>query len=424
VSKILILSASPGRDRVIDDNIKTELVKRGHEVIVSPCVRGGRQAFVDVQPDIVVLPPIKNPNARDTAEYAKFCSCGVISRHTEASCDWTDYKAMSQMEKQEIMGPVPYAVDTEIVWGPDEEDIMNRRGLPWKVNSVGSFATDIYFKENWKSQFKGRELFLQQFGLDPSKKTMLWATCWGFADTGPDLRVDHMEEYKGERQGRDTWMGAMNFLCAKYCSTWNILARIHPSEEMDEYKQKLDPRIKVYKESSAPEALANCDLLIHAGSTMAIEAHFAGVPAIQFCDIHQLYAKSWFTRKSPMSCVSPTVRNPDELDKMIQTVELGKSNADPKALEELERGRFGKMDGKASERAADIIEKVQGKFKLRWPRAWRNYDSEGAKKQVEEFIEQKGCSHCGEMFWMKKGQQGEIACPWCGIRLIFTGKPQ
>ena len=54
--RILILTASPQRDAIIDRQLRDELSKRGHEVFIRPCLREGQESIPELQPDIVVVP--------------------------------------------------------------------------------------------------------------------------------------------------------------------------------------------------------------------------------------------------------------------------------------------------------------------------------------------------------------------------------
>ena len=59
--KIAILSASPRRDRYIDELFKRKLEAKGHEVWVRPCLREGRKSVLELEPDVCIVPPIRNP---------------------------------------------------------------------------------------------------------------------------------------------------------------------------------------------------------------------------------------------------------------------------------------------------------------------------------------------------------------------------
>ena len=113
--KILSLSASPQRDKYIDMLFQHKLVEAGHEAWIRPCLRNGRDAILELMPDIVSLPPIRNPYSRDFSETCKKFNLGVVTRHTEPSCDEADWSRMDKMQQADICGRFPYGVDAEFV---------------------------------------------------------------------------------------------------------------------------------------------------------------------------------------------------------------------------------------------------------------------------------------------------------------------
>ena len=49
-------------------------------------------------------PPIRNPYSRDFVNQCKDFGCAVVTRHTEPSIAWEDYKVISDNEKAMILG--------------------------------------------------------------------------------------------------------------------------------------------------------------------------------------------------------------------------------------------------------------------------------------------------------------------------------
>jgi len=419
--KILFMTASPVRDKHIDELIASELSSMGHEVHIKPCIREGRDSVIEIKPNVVVTPPIVNPFARDTIETCKYWGMGVVCRHTEASMDWQDWKDMGNEYRQEMLGRHPYFVDAEIVWGTDEAEIRNKRGVPFKAFPVGSFVVDVYKQDDFQDKFMNRENFNTMHGLR-RKKTIMFASCWSFADSAPDLRVDQMAAYQAEKDARDEWIDAVNYVYEEMGYKWNVLLKVHPGEDDTVYKERLHKNVVVLKERSSPETLKNIDCLIHAGSTMAIEAHMVNIPAFQFHDVHKLVNTSWLTRESMMSKVSPNLKTAEDIvSKMVRMPK--KSNANKEALDYLEKGRFGLMDGQAYKRAAQIISNIGGEFKLRWPRSYRDYSTRIIKRTARDLISQLRCNACGEIIFMPKTaaeKGGTICCPWCGAKNYTT----
>jgi surface carbohydrate biosynthesis protein len=409
MKKILILTASPERDVVIDELISAELTKKGFKVKMAPCLREGRKAVLEFKPDIVVMPPIRNIYSRDFCDVLNDWGCGIITRHTEASCDWQDWKKISPEWRQEIMGRYPYKVDAEIVWGEDEAQILRTRKLPYPIYAVGALALDVYFRKDLKKRFGTREKFNKERGLDNNKKTLLIGSPWGFADSAPDLQIPEIPVFNQDVEWRqiqlDMIKSAQNFLGDK----WNILMRPHPGVLMKPYKEFAEKnKIPIDGSGSpAPRTLYHCDALIHAGSTMAMEMHVLNKPAFQFGNVNQKHPKNWWlVEDTPMSQISPIFKDVDKLLGAVKNCKP-KSNADKGALEKLETGRYGKMDGKATKRTAEIIAKVKGNFKIAWPRSIHNYDQPTVVKDPASVFMQTVCGICGHPFvcaqleWLK-----------------------
>jgi surface carbohydrate biosynthesis protein len=412
--KILILSASPQRDFIIDALISEELKALGNDVWVRPCMREGRKSILELTPDIVVLPPIKQPYSRDMCETIKRFGCGLVVRHTEASCDWSDWKKMTPYQKQEIMGGFPYVCDVELLWSEDEAQILSQRRSPFPVVPVGAFGMDIYFRDDKASRFPPRQAFNEKWKLDQNKKTLLITCAWGFADTAPDLQVDEMRAFGKDEAGRNKHIAMIKVLKEKL-PDWNILLTLHPGVTIEPYKQAF-PDMSIDTESPATELLLNCDALVHSGSTMGIEMHLLNKPAFMFNDQNAVRSSSWFdSADCDINKVSPRFDNPEELAAAISVAEL-KSNGNLEAIDSLTKGRYGKMDGLASKRAADIINQINGKFTYAWPRSINDYSQPDCVRKLETLAVQVGCGICGDSYWLKPDKKDNMWCPWCGAR--------
>ena len=437
--KVLILTASPERDKIIDELISEELTKRGFNVKVAPCLRQGRQAVLEFKPDIVVIAPVRNVYSQDFLDVLDDWGIGVVTRHTEASCDWQDWKKVDPQWKQELMGRYPYKAQVEIVWGDDEAQILNMRKAPFPAIAVGALALDVYFRKDLKKRFGTREKFNKERGLDSNKKTLVIGSPWGFADSAPDLQIPEIPAFNRDVEWRQVQLNMIKKAKDVLGGEWNILMRPHPGVLMEPYEQfAKEHKIPLDKETEASKVLYHCDALIHAGSTMAMEMHCLDKPAFQFGDVNQKHPKNWWLLPdSPMSQISPIYQDVDKLLADIKKCKP-KSNASKKALKRLEAGRYGKMDGKATKRAADIIEKVKGEFKMRWPKAQRCYDQPTVRQVLGSLIMPANCGICNREFsvitmsWLtelakatkmteqqKAGLQVQSSlCPHCGARFF------
>jgi len=433
--KILILTASPIRDKYIDRLIADELKKRGHEVWVKPCLREGRDAVLNLQPDTVVIPPIRNVYSRDFAENIQRFGCKVISRHTEPSCDWSDFKKMNQKQKMGVMGYGAYSVDAEMVWGGDEADILTKRNLNFPVYAIGAVGLDIYRQDDLKKELFNKAIFNNKYKFSNKRKTLLIASAWGFADSAPDLQIEEIKTANLDTVGKKRHLKMIENVHRSLGDSWNILVTTHPGVLEDPYTQLCQKLgIPLDTESPMMEMLGNCDALIHAGSTAAISAHCLNIPAYQYGDVNAKDEDSWWGMpESTISQVSPYFKTTDDLIAAIKKSRRV-SNADKKTLKALETGRYGSMDGKAYIRAANIIEKYEGKFKLVWPESTTDYSQLGIVKKPEQVLLRAFCGICKHNFyyihqdWQRKLNDRykteynlfeNVLCPWCGSKLYL-----
>jgi hypothetical protein len=438
--KILILTASPKRDTLVDELLSDELRKMGNDVWVAPCLREGRQKVLELEPDVVLLPPIRNMYSRDFAENLKRWGVGVVTRHTEPSCDWADFKKMDDRQKAEIWGNMPYIADLEIVWGSDEVQILAKRGCKFPVHSVGSFSADKYLHEGFRKRYRHRDKFNQRYKFKKSRKTILIQSPWGFADHSPDLRIDEIDEFKEDIAGRDRHLDMVEKLHAALGDKYNILVTTHPGVITEPYQERLGKlSIPLDVKSVCLELMINSDILIHAGSTMAVGAHLLGMPAFQFGDANVKESNNWWSDHNKiMSEISHCYASIDELILAIQNAPK-ESNADLKTIEALKKGRYGTMDGKAYKRAAVLINKIQGHFKMCWPKTHRDYNQLAIVKYPHQILRSVVCGICKEQFhllnkdWVEKllnniGKEHAkdmrpkfgTCCPHCGSKFMIN----
>jgi hypothetical protein len=438
--KFVILSASPQRDKLLDELMAEELRLRGHEAHVYPCLRAGRKACLDIQPDVVVVPPIRNPYSRDFVETLKYQGCGVVSRHTEASCDWPDYKKMGNREKISINGQYPYEIDSELVWGPDEADILNRRRASFPAISVGSFSADKYLSKELKKKVGTTPAFRKHYGFE-KKKTLLISCAWGFADSAPDLHIAETTKARKDNEGRTRHIEMIKKLRELVKDEWDILITLHPGVMPEQYAQAF-PDIPIDTTRASIELMTHCDAMIHSGSTMGIGAHLLKMPAFQYQDVNSKLTAGWFCKEgTALSRVSPGFQTAEELADAVLNCTLKKSNANEDAIKELVEGRYGKMDGKAYLRAVDVIEAVEGKWETKWSRPVRDYNQPMCFRDKKTAIHDGVCNICGETYCMinkawwdklcdvlKLDKEGidkkglfNVSCPHCCSQFVING---
>lgn len=437
--KILVLTQTETRDKIFDGLLAVMLNRIGHNAGVIGYVGDGRKAVVRTKPDVIVMPEARCDYAVDFAEEATKMGITVVVRRSEPG--FSRQEQWDESLRKIALSPLRYGhcVDLELVWCEEFAEILDEEGyLPReKIKVIGAPFASLYI--NWpKEYFKSREGFDKIHGLDPEKKTVCWATAWAMADRDADYSIPeapaghtcHKKWYDICVEGRKRWIETILFLYEEYKDEWNFIIKQHPSETTIEYHRQLGvpldrslmamteeriakkTDIKVILGETAANVLKNCELLIHAGSTMAVEAHLAGVPAIQFCEVND--PGCLISKISPYCDVLP----PD----LFSTIELGQSNAAPEAILNIEKSLYGSLDGKAHRRAALAISKLKPKktsIPNLWPESSKNYETAGISKSLSWSMDRFHISQCPgcKNLCYPEGWRSLFKCPNCGLMI-------
>jgi len=409
--KIIIFNNLPQRDRVTDERIGHFLRQEGFEVRVTPFLPDNRNHILFWKPEIIILPEARCEYTIGLAKQFREWGGIAIARRTEGGAAWKAWEAMGQDEKNTVIGAWPYDLDLEIVWSHDFKKLMAKHGyLPAsRVYAAGGFPFDLYFVNKRPPRPKGR-------------KNLLFASGWGHADRTPEYNVPeappgssiHKDAYDRNIKGRKAWIEMIKKICGELKgSGWDFFLRVKTGEYLKPYQEALrDTGIKITTPCPAIVCLQHMDLLVHAGSTLAIEANLFKIPALSF------YGSLNHTPKYDRPHVSPDFEDVDELLRAIKDTDLTKSNADLDAIKILEKEFYGRIDGNACLRAAKRISKMFKKKKQnlsipdRWPEDNQEFYTPGIFKQIEQWV----CECCRKGSFTPPGQD-MIKCPHCGISL-------
>lgn len=403
MSKVLILTSSPQRDAEIDAALKKRLEKLGNEVVIHFIPVGAREFTLKFEPNIVVMPPIRNVFGYEYAETMIRWGAAVVLRHVEPGADSEDIKTMKSTWQQTLLYRRPKGVSLELLWGEPEADYLrNMWEVEHPVVSVGAFVADSY-KGEGASKFVNRQKFCEQYGLDINKKTILLSSPWGLMEVDSDLMAQSMHIVSEDENARSNWIEMAKEVKRELGKEYNILATLHPGiSDISIYRTELGSiGMPIDNRSMAIKLLSNCDYLVHAGSTMAVEMHWLNKPSFQFGDVNalEILDGNWWQRKNaPISRVSPFFASTEELVKAIMGCS-NKSNANTNTIAELENGRYGNMDGNATKRAAELINKLSGEFKIKWPLSSKAPQSLSAFRELGLFYSKVKCSACNELFY-------------------------
>jgi len=401
--KIAMLTQLEWRDRLLDERIAYHLREMGHKVGVGNFVFYGRSFVLDAQPDVVVIPEARCEHTIDFIEAVENMGIQIVVRRTEPCFGKEDFEKADQSHRDIILGRWPYYADMELCWSAESVDVINNwpNALGKNAHWCGAFTFDHYFP--LPKRVKGE------------KKTVLFASCWDYATRDPEYSIPeaptgdpiHIKAHKKCRDGKDRWLAEIERLIKDY-PEWHIIIKPHPAEDYLEYAKVFGDKVEILKETFAYKVLPRADVLIHAGSTMAMHAHTMGIPAYRFSN---------YIEGHLLLDVSPEVEK-IELDKF----DIGKSNADVEVIKELENTYFGPIDGKACERASKWISRLsptQKNIPKEWPESKRDYSTWGVCKQMQVGMLHRDilqCCCCKKVIYVSPALK-LAKCPHCGIML-------
>lgn len=413
--KILILTLCGQRDEIVDELIAGHLRKYGHEVHVHNYAKAGFLSVPYMKPDVVVSPFPGGEFKHGFVQRCKEWGCKVIVRRGEAGASTEIFKGMDKERQIIILGNWDYSsyVDLELVWGQEFADLLARKGsMPHeKLKACGAFTLDAYFLPEAK-----RDRY--------HERTILFATGFACADYVPErsecgLPTDsayHKILYKREKETRALWIASIKEFAKWFGKECRINLKVRPGERIDEYVRELGDIVNIYPAAtSSLEALKETDILVHSGSTMAIEAHLLGIPSFNFHNIND---------DSLLASVCPNIEGYKELEWSLAMANIYGSNIDESIYAKLQEHLYGKIDGKACERAAGFIhEHIKDKeIKTNIPDNWPSevkYSEDGVSAEKQDGYIYWSCIVCKKIYYAEREKQ--IAkCPYCGVSLKRT----
>ena len=414
---IRILTLAEQRDNAIDNRLAGILQEMGYDAEVRNYAMAGCETVTYEKPDIIVHPMA---GARSKIEFVKRChdwGIGVVIRRGEAGVTADVFDELDKERQKVILGNWDYSphVDLELTWGQEFSNLLAlKTSMPRsKIVACGPFTLDVCYQ-------KSRQ-------RNPFKRTILWATAWSGADdaeTCTECGVEpespfHRQMYKQHRDGRDRWLQTIWNFYLRYSHRYNFILKVRPGERVDEYVRVLGRSIEVLPyDTPSAEALAQCDLVIHAGSTLAVEAHLMDVPSINYVNCNPDPRVAELT----VQC-----KDDKQLSDEIRAVDFNHTNINIERFNWLVEHLYGPVDGNACYRAANAIDafaKSRGKKKTKIPNAWPHvirYPSESVTDAKDEVHQHWGlCVQCKGKFWHRA--DGEpLSCPYCGINLRWLG---
>jgi len=411
--KIAIFTLAGQRDKIIDNRLAENLRTFGHEVTVRSYMYAGRETVWYEKPDVIIHPFPGGQYKYDFIKQCKEWGIEVIVRRGEAGMGRKEFEKLDDNRRTIVIGGWDYShyVDLELTWGQEFTDIMVEKGFmpAAKLKSCGAFAFDPYFLSDFRRNTN-------------QEKTILFATGFSTADCLseycecglPEESDYHEEIYAIHRNARDAWISAIKNLVHWFGLNWRFELKVRPGEMEIEYEEKLPDTVKIHPHaSSSSEVLKNIDILVHSGSTMAIEAHLLNIPSFNFYNVNPdpLLAK-----------VSPMLETYEELEWNLARANIHQSNINEDVLNELQEHLYGKIDGNACERAAKYIDehirskKIKTKIPNTWPKTTKYHeDKENIHLEKQEGDARWVCPCCRNIYYTSP--LGIADCPYCSMKI-------
>ena len=395
--KLMLLSHLPVRDELPDTLFAHSLASEDVLVWKYPILADCRSAICLIKPDIVIVPEVRLEFTRDLVKNLKEWGVKVVQKRCEMGIS-SDTKAKNDL-KNCILGNVewwPY-IDIDLVWGQDFANMLIKYGVPEdKIKVIGSINIDPYF-------------VAQPSRTEHNQKRILFAGGFGYADSNPLYAAPeakpgekiHIDLVKNDRENRVIFQTMMGEIMKKF-PQYEYGIRGHPGEIATEYLQ-VYPTLKNIEGCITPLAIEWADIIIHTGSTMAFESHLLNKPTFNFKNT---------SMDKVIGQIAPIANNIEELVKYLESVELGKSNANLKIIERLEQ-YYGPIDGKACERAKKVIMETpirKTNIPNEWPKDEIKYPNDGVYTNLFEW----NCNTCKNKFHAQASRT-QIKCPYCGI---------
>jgi surface carbohydrate biosynthesis protein len=412
MKKILMFSHNPMRDMMFDSMLENDLRVKGNMVWNRPFLKNDFEAICTIKPDVIVLPEIRVEYSLTMAKQFKAWGGKVIVRMCEMGVTQKALPEITQEYREAIYGhfETDSIVDRVILFGEAQKALYCKYSgvSDEKVVAVGAMPFDPYF-----TPLPPRH--------ERNKPVMLFATGFSYADRNteyalPEGRVGqklHVDKVQACRVNRAKWLQAIPALHSIYGRDYRFIVRPHAGEKQECYKEILKHCATVSTSGTGILTLHESDILIHAGSTMGIEAHITNKPGICMNPVSQ---------DPVVKRLHPDGSTVEGFVEAMSKITLGKSNANPQAAEELST-YYAPIDGKAHLRAAEAIDAVEiqpTKIPDEWPKMKEALYTDDSDIIIA--CAQWHCAGCKNVYWVKDMNREMVKCPYCGIANVRLAK--
>jgi surface carbohydrate biosynthesis protein len=390
---------------MFDTLFANELEKRGNVAWVRSFLDGDTDSICAIKPDILVIPEMRVEYSAQIAENFKKWGGKVVVRTCEMGVTSEAIDIISDEYRTAIYGHLEtdHLIDCQLAFGPSQKRMMIRHGKVQasKIKPVGAMPFEQYFTKMPAIEGKKKPIMLLCTGFPYADRN----NCYAIPES-PFGSPLHAQKVKESRIGRSKWLNLIPSIYHVYHDQYDLIVRPHGGERHDSYKELLGGMVTVSTKSSAAISLHNADIIVHAGSTMGIEAHITNKPGISV---------SPMSEDPVLTALHPDGSTIESFVAAMESLELGKSNADPKIVTKLYR-YFGTPDGKSSVRAAAIVDKIKvGQTRI--PDKWPEIKEPRYVTDTDVVVAcgQWYCAGCKHTYWVKDMSREMVKCPYCGI---------
>jgi surface carbohydrate biosynthesis protein len=388
--RILLLAIHKLRDLPGLALLKVLLETRyGYEVMVSNA--GALGLLVpSFQPHLVVFPWLWMPQDVAWAKKLKQMGIGVAVLLAEGFAHWEPQR-LQMAGKFTDLSPV----DIHFQWNDGIAELMRiHRTLPEERIFVAGVPRFDFYRSPFHRLLLTKAEFCERYRLRVDRPIVTWATNFGFVKyVGyPDaVRVaEKLNEAAGitdippygsfsrgvsvEEASREILTAAVIRLASEFPNV-NLVIKVHPGEDDKWYHRRRDSagltNMAIVGSEYIWDVLNSSDVHLHRTCTTGTEAWLMGKPTI---DLKLNPDEMWFSEE--MASGGDVARSSDELMERVSYYLLGGAIGSEKirSRESLIHKWFHQVDGKSSERHADIIHDFLEAHpsEPRIPRDWRN----------------------------------------------------
>lgn len=364
--RILMYLVSKTRDLPMLARLAVRLERLGHEVHIVPPF--DLWTLHRVRPHAIIVHTTEDPTLRQACMAARrrgahvinLLGEGAVSTYTEASWAGTQN---------------PEKVDQLcIAWGPGAKELLVKYGRdPDRVVVCGNPSFDKY-----RGPLMEREAFCRQYGLDPARPIMLYATSLVPREGLDPEDFKHLEGFKDRifplyNNLRRT-LTDLFFDLAEARPEVQFVVKLHPADNPGIFEETQTARgtsnvlILRHSDIDIADALNVCDLMMHWNSTSSTEGWLLGKPTLFVHLEPQL--DFWLSR---FRDGSDLVRTREELfERVDHYLDGGKIPPDILAAREAYiREWYYEVDGKSIDRVTKTVHDHLVRNDVRPTRAFR-----------------------------------------------------